>query len=84
NAYKLDSLNNELEHRSFTHYSKREEKFTGKRFGDNPNNNPNCGRKIKVTRDSKSVIVTVVDRSALNQLADPLEGRVERTWEFLS
>ncbi|CAG8542309.1 28449_t:CDS:1 [Dentiscutata erythropus] len=68
----------------------------GESPGDNPNKNQNCGRQIKVTRDSKSVIVTVVDictecqrddlsltPAAFNQLADPSEGRVKCTWEFL-
>lgn len=56
-----------------------------------------CGRKIKVTRASKSVTVTVVDRcvdcrlndidlspGAFNKIAKLEEGRVKVNWQFIN
>ncbi|KAF6811621.1 hypothetical protein CSOJ01_05605 [Colletotrichum sojae] len=66
--------------------------------GGNPNNNPLCGRKIRVRRDDGegSVDVTVVDRctgcepadldlspAAFEKLAKKAEGRVTGTWSWL-
>ncbi|MET9628526.1 RlpA-like double-psi beta-barrel domain-containing protein [Lentzea sp. NPDC006480] len=64
--------------------------------GGNPNNNKNCGRKIKVTRGANSVVVTVVDRcsgckrgdleispTAFQQLAPLTAGRILATWVFV-
>jgi expansin (peptidoglycan-binding protein) len=58
--------------------------------------NVNCGRKIRVDRAGKTVVVTVVDRcagckygdldlsrAAFAQLASLREGRIEITWEFV-
>ncbi|CAG8598144.1 6558_t:CDS:1 [Dentiscutata erythropus] len=55
-----------------------------------------CGKKIKITRVTKSVTVTIVDRcedcklddltltsAAFNQLGDPAEGVIKCTWDFL-
>ena len=57
----------------------------------------NCGRKIRVSRADKSVVVTVVDRcagckygdidlsrAAFAQLASLGEGRINVTWEFIA
>ncbi|CAG8587246.1 3130_t:CDS:2 [Acaulospora morrowiae] len=62
----------------------------------NPNLNPHCGRQVQVTRGSKSVVVTVVDRcvgcgfndidlspTAFDQIADPAEGRVKVSWCYI-
>ncbi|KXH28653.1 hypothetical protein CSAL01_02481 [Colletotrichum salicis] len=65
--------------------------------GGNPNNNPLCGKKIRVRRDGEgSVDVTVVDRctgcaptdldlspAVFNKLANKDEGRVTGTWSWL-
>ncbi|KAK1584925.1 RlpA-like double-psi beta-barrel-protein domain-containing protein-containing protein [Colletotrichum navitas] len=65
--------------------------------GGNPNNNPLCGKKIRVRRDAEgSVDVTVVDRctgckptdldlspAGFERLADKDEGRVKGTWSWL-
>ncbi|GJC87596.1 papain inhibitor [Colletotrichum liriopes] len=65
--------------------------------GGNPNNNPLCGKKIRVRRDGEgSVDVTVVDRctgceptdldlspAVFERLADKDEGRVTGTWSWL-
>ncbi|KAL8998029.1 MAG: hypothetical protein Q9188_006183 [Gyalolechia gomerana] len=64
--------------------------------GANPNLNPLCGKQIRATRGSKSVLVTVVDRcegcevddidvspSAFGKLADEKEGRVQVKWEWV-
>ncbi|OLN86231.1 Papain inhibitor [Colletotrichum chlorophyti] len=65
--------------------------------GGNPNNNPLCGKKIRVRRDGEgSVDVTVVDRctgckptdldlspAAFDRLANRDEGRVTGTWSWL-
>ncbi|KAK1976198.1 RlpA-like double-psi beta-barrel-protein domain-containing protein-containing protein [Colletotrichum cereale] len=65
--------------------------------GGNPNNNPLCGKKIRVRRDGEgSVDVTVVDRctgceptdldlspAVFDRLADKGEGRVKGTWSWL-
>ncbi|RHZ81759.1 hypothetical protein Glove_117g327 [Diversispora epigaea] len=62
----------------------------------NPNKNAKCGTFVKVTRGNKSVIVKVVDRcagcnsedidlspAAFNQIADPAEGRVKGSWQYV-
>lgn len=63
----------------------------------NPNENPLCGRRIRITRDKSSVDVTVVDRcegcaaadldlspAAFARLAPESAGRVEGTWIWIS
>ncbi|KAL8935480.1 MAG: hypothetical protein Q9211_004677 [Gyalolechia sp. 1 TL-2023] len=63
--------------------------------GANPNLNPLCGKQIRATRGSRSVLVTVVDRcqgceaddidlspSAFGKLADEEEGRVKVRWAW--
>jgi expansin (peptidoglycan-binding protein) len=63
----------------------------------NPNLNKNCGRKVKVTRGNKHVIVTIVDRcagckcgdldlspAAFCKIANTDEGRVKMTWRYLN
>jgi len=74
--------------------------LSGERFGSspggNPNDNPNCGRQAKITRGTKSVTVTCVDRcagcgpddvdlspAAFDEIAAPDEGRVPVTWDFV-
>lgn len=67
-------------------------------FGDDveSDENPNCGRKAKIWRGSKSVTVRIVDEcpeckhgdldlspAAFNQLADPDEGRVKVEWAWV-
>lgn len=62
----------------------------------NPNNNPLCGRRIRITRNGKSVTVTVRDRcagcqtndldvspSAFQKVATLSEGRVRVQWEWV-
>ncbi|KAI0554177.1 RlpA-like double-psi beta-barrel-protein domain-containing protein-containing protein [Xylaria curta] len=63
----------------------------------NPNLNTYCGRKIKISRGGKSVVVTVRDRcegcqkndldvpvKVFSQLANPNDGRVKMTWDWVS
>jgi hypothetical protein len=63
--------------------------------GQNPNNNPMCGRTVTARRGSKSVVVALTDRctgckvsdldfspSAFNILGDPAEGRIPITWTW--
>ncbi|KAK4183652.1 RlpA-like double-psi beta-barrel-protein domain-containing protein-containing protein [Podospora australis] len=70
--------------------------FDASTVNGNPNNNPLCGKKIRVTVGGKSVEVTAVDScpactendldlspAAFNQLADPAEGKVAASWEFI-
>ena len=65
--------------------------------GGNPNLNKMCGRKARVARGSKSVVVTLVDRcptckrgdvdlspTAFKKLDSVNEGRVKVTWKFIS
>lgn len=64
--------------------------------GGNPNQNKNCGRKIKVDRGSRSVVATIVDRcpeckrgdidlspAAFMRIASLTEGRVKVSWKFI-
>lgn len=65
--------------------------------GGNPNKNPNCGRRAKVTFGNKSVTVKCVDRcagckpgdidlspAAFDKLADRKRGRIKKVkWEFI-
>jgi len=66
--------------------------------GANPNNNPICGKKVRVSYHGKSIIVTLVDRctackvldldlspDAFSQLADQSVGRVTSgmTWTWV-
>ncbi|RHZ68908.1 hypothetical protein Glove_292g32 [Diversispora epigaea] len=64
--------------------------------GGNPNKNKFCGKKARVSRGKKSVVVTVVDRcggcnfgdidlspSAFDKIAKPAEGRVNVQWRFI-
>jgi hypothetical protein len=63
----------------------------------NPNNNPNCGKKALVHYNGKSVEVTITDKCptcafgsldlspiAFNELADPAQGRIPITWEWVN
>ncbi|CAG8492821.1 8626_t:CDS:2 [Acaulospora morrowiae] len=63
---------------------------------NNPNKNPNCGKKIKICRGAREVIVTIYDRcagckygdidlspAAFCKIADPSEGRVPITWSYI-
>ncbi|KAI1262213.1 RlpA-like double-psi beta-barrel-protein domain-containing protein-containing protein [Xylariaceae sp. FL1019] len=69
--------------------------FDPKTPGDNPNNNPLCGKKIKIRRNGKSVVVTVRDRcegcekwdldvpvKVFKKLARPAAGRVKMNWNY--
>ncbi|KAL1757609.1 RlpA-like double-psi beta-barrel-protein domain-containing protein-containing protein [Schizophyllum commune] len=63
----------------------------------NPNSNPICGKQIRATYGSSSVVVAITDRcagcageydidftpSAFSQIADQALGRIEITWEFV-
>ena len=62
----------------------------------NPNNNPFCGRQLKITYQGQSVVVTAVDRcegcsyydvdlspAAFAQLAPQSLGRIDVTWEWV-
>jgi len=62
----------------------------------NPNANPLCGKRIRVTRGGATVVVSVVDScpgcqptdldlspSAFDMLAREAEGRVVGTWQWL-
>jgi len=66
--------------------------------GVDPNSNPICGKKVKVTYQGKSVEVAITDRcagcfipdsldfspAAFNQIADPSVGRIHNIqWEFI-
>ncbi|KAI5813377.1 RlpA-like double-psi beta-barrel-protein domain-containing protein-containing protein [Pyronema omphalodes] len=64
--------------------------------GGNPNNNPNCGRKIKVSYKGKSLIATVVDKcmgcspekidlaqGAFEKLSPIDPGVINVSWEWL-
>ncbi len=64
--------------------------------GPNPNTNPLCGRRIRASRNGRSVVVTVVDRcegcgeddvdfspGAFQQLASLQEGRVRVGWSWV-
>lgn len=64
--------------------------------GTNPNVNTLCGRKIRVSYQGKSVVVTAVDRcegckpydldlspAAFSQLAHQDVGRIKITWEMI-
>lgn len=70
--------------------------FDAAQTGGNPNNNPLCGKKIRVSKGGKHVDVTVVDRcvgckqwdldvtsSAFSKLADTGVGRTTMTWQYL-
>ncbi|KAI8624725.1 RlpA-like double-psi beta-barrel-protein domain-containing protein-containing protein [Xylariaceae sp. FL1651] len=70
--------------------------FDPKTPGGNPNNNPLCGKKIKIQRDGKAVTVTVRDRceackefdldvpvKVFEKLAPPRLGRVKVSWNWL-
>jgi hypothetical protein len=70
--------------------------FDKKTPNGNPNKNPLCGRKVKVTRGGKSVTVRVVDRcgpcksndidlspTAFGKLASLGVGRTQVTWKFV-
>ncbi|KAI5970084.1 DAG7 [Candida margitis] len=72
------------------------EMYDAHNVGNNPNNNPLCGKKIRAYYEGNSVDVTVVDRcegcsyndldfspSAFSQLADQSLGRIDITWEWL-
>ncbi|KAI1735575.1 RlpA-like double-psi beta-barrel-protein domain-containing protein-containing protein [Xylaria scruposa] len=63
----------------------------------NPNKNTYCGRKIKISRGGKSAVVTVRDRcegckkndldvpvKVFSKLANPNDGRVKMTWDWVS
>ncbi|TRX91344.1 hypothetical protein FHL15_007766 [Xylaria flabelliformis] len=63
----------------------------------NPNLNTYCGRRIKISRGGHSAVVTVRDRcegcqkddldvpvKVFSQLADPNDGRVKMTWDWVS
>ncbi|KAI0425026.1 RlpA-like double-psi beta-barrel-protein domain-containing protein-containing protein [Xylaria sp. FL1042] len=63
--------------------------------GGNPNNNPLCGRKIKIHRNGKTITVTVRDRcegcdrfdldvpkKQFAKLAKPRLGRVKMNWNW--
>lgn len=63
----------------------------------NPNNNPDCNRKINVFYQGKTITVTMVDRcpgcqdgdldlspTAFSQLADESVGRIDITWDWAS
>jgi expansin (peptidoglycan-binding protein) len=65
--------------------------------GDNPNNNPICGKKAQITCNGKTITVTITDRcqackygdldlspAAFDALADPSVGRTDMTWEMLA
>ncbi|KAL1748849.1 RlpA-like double-psi beta-barrel-protein domain-containing protein-containing protein, partial [Schizophyllum fasciatum] len=63
----------------------------------NPNENPICGKQIRATYGSASVVVAITDRcagcagghdidftpSAFAQIADQGLGRIQITWEFV-
>ncbi|KAL1725857.1 RlpA-like double-psi beta-barrel-protein domain-containing protein-containing protein [Schizophyllum commune] len=63
----------------------------------NPNSNPICGKQIRATYGSSSVVVAITDRcagcageydidftpTAFSQIADQALGRIEITWEFV-
>jgi len=63
--------------------------------GQNPNNNPMCGKTVTARRGSKSVVVALTDRctgckttdldfspSAFDILGEPTEGRIPITWTW--
>lgn len=69
--------------------------YKDKQTGNNPNNNPICGRKIKATYQGKSVEVTVADAcvgckyydldfspAAFSKIADKDLGRIDISWEW--
>lgn len=69
--------------------------YKDKQTGNNPNNNPLCGRKIKASYQGKSVEVTVADAcvgckyddldfspAAFSKIADKSLGRIDITWEW--
>ncbi|KAI1278572.1 RlpA-like double-psi beta-barrel-protein domain-containing protein-containing protein [Xylaria sp. FL0933] len=69
--------------------------FDPKTPGGNPNNNPLCGRKIKIHRNEKTITVTVRDRcegcakfdldvpkKQFAKLAKPAAGRVKMSWNW--
>ncbi|CAG8526028.1 4762_t:CDS:2 [Diversispora eburnea] len=62
----------------------------------NPNRNTKCGKRVKVTRGSKSVIVKIVDRcedcnpnsidlspAAFKKLVGLLTGRTKCSWQYV-
>ncbi|CAI6337404.1 unnamed protein product [Periconia digitata] len=72
------------------------ERFDQASIGSNPNNNPLCNKKIRITRGGNSVDVRVVDRctgckfddldvtiAVFTKLADEAQGRVDMTWSWL-
>lgn len=70
--------------------------FDPKTPNGNPNNNPLCGRKIKINRNGKSVVVRVQDRceackkndldvpvKVFKKLAKKSAGRVKMNWKWV-
>lgn len=69
-----------------------------KTFTGNPNNNSQCGRKIKVTTSKGSVVATIVDTcpgclaegdidlspSAFDLIGDEADGKIPVTWTYVS
>ncbi|CDH59901.1 riboflavin aldehyde-forming enzyme [Lichtheimia corymbifera JMRC:FSU:9682] len=64
--------------------------------GDNPNKNPNCGKRARVKTKKGSVTVKIVDTcppcksgdldlspAAFQRLGDFDDGRIEGTWEWV-
>jgi hypothetical protein len=65
--------------------------------GPNPNDNPICGKQVQITYNSKTIVVTIVDRcvgcarpdldlspAAFSLLADESVGRLSgATWQFV-
>ena len=72
-------------------------KYDAKAKSQNPNENPLCGKKIKVTYEGKSIEVKVVDRcpgcsendldlspSAFKKLAPLAKGRLKQVkWKMI-
>lgn len=69
--------------------------YKDKQTGNNPNNNPLCGRKIKASYQGKPVEVTVADAcvgckyddldfspAAFSKIADKSLGRIDISWEW--
>ncbi|KAK0651110.1 RlpA-like double-psi beta-barrel-protein domain-containing protein-containing protein [Cercophora newfieldiana] len=74
------------------------ELFDAQAPGGNPNNNPLCGKKIRVSYGSKSVDVTITDRcpdanckgnnldlsqGAFEVLSPTTPGVISGTWEYI-
>lgn len=65
-------------------------------FGYQSNGNPVCGRKAQIEYQGKKIEITITDKcpgcaygdldlspAAFNALADPSEGRVKASWQFI-